>query len=66
MVATAYGVVSASGILALLLYWMLEISYYDAIFEIGILVFLAIVIADTVINMAGNVRYLMEQQTYER
>ena len=66
MVATAYGMVSASGILALLLYWMLEISYYDAIFEIGILVFLAIVIADTVINMAGNVRYLMEQQTYER
>ena len=66
MVATAYGVVSASGILALLLYWMLEISYYDVIFEIGILVFLVIVIADTVINMAGNVRYLMEQQTYER
>ena len=63
MVATAYGVVSASGILALLLYWMLEISYYDVIFEIGILVFLVIVIADTVINMAGNVRYLMEQQT---
>ncbi len=62
----AYITVSASGISALILYWLFEISYYGAIFELGILVFLVLIIADTVMEMADNIRYRLESQAYER
>ena len=62
----AYIIVSASGISALILYWLFEISYYGAIFELGILVFLVLIIADTVMEMADNIRYRLESQAYER
>ena len=66
IVMIAYTVVSFSGILALLLYWMFRISYYGAIFEFGIVLFLILIIADTVISLAGKVRYRTEMQAYER
>lgn len=66
IVLIAYTFVSASGILSLLLYWLFEISYYGAIFELGILIFLILIIADTVISLAGKVRYRTEMQAYER
>ena len=66
IVLLAYTSVSASGILSLLLYWLFEISYYGAIFELGILLFLILIIADTVISLAGKVRYRTEMQAYER
>lgn len=62
----AYIIVGASGVLALILYWMFEISYYGSIFEIGNLIFLVLVIADTVMMMADNIRYRLESQAYER
>lgn len=66
IVMIAYTIVSFSGILALLLYWMFRISYYGAIFEFGILLFLILIIADIVISLAGKVRYRTEMQAYER
>ena len=48
------------------MYWLFEISYYGAIFEFGILVFLVMIIADTVISLVGKVRYRTEMQAYER
>ena len=66
IVMIAYSIVSASGILALLLYWLFKISYYGAIFEIGILLFLILIIADMVISLVGKVRYRTEMQAYER
>lgn len=66
MVLAAYMSVSAGGILALVLYWLFKISYYGAIFELGILIFLIIIIADTVIHMAENLRYRTEAQAYDR
>ena len=66
IVMIAYSVVSASGVLALLLYWLFKISYYGAIFELGILLFLILIIADMVISLAGKVRYRTEMQAYER
>ena len=62
----AYIIVGASGIIALILYWLFEISYYGSIFELGNLVFLVLVIADAVMMMADNVRYRLESQAYER
>lgn len=66
IVMIAYSIVSASGILAILLYWLFKISYYGAIFELGILLFLILIIADTVISLAGKVRYRTEMQAYKR
>ena len=66
IVMIAYSIVSASGILALLLYWLFKISYYGAIFELGILLILILIIADMVISLAGKVRYRTEMQAYER
>lgn len=62
----AYIIVGASGIIALILYWLFEISYYGSIFELGNLVFLVLVIADAVMMMADNVCYRLESQAYER
>ena len=62
----AYIIVGTSGIIALILYWLFEISYYGSIFELGNLVFLVLVIADAVMMMADNVRYRLESQAYER
>lgn len=36
-IMAAYTIVSVSGILALVLYWLFQISYYGAIFALGIL-----------------------------
>lgn len=66
MAMMAYSIVTASGVLALLLYWMFEISYYGAIFELGILLFLILIIADMMIGLVGKVRYRTEMQAYER
>ena len=66
LLLAAYIIVEASGLIALILYWVLEISYYGAIFELGSLVFLALVIADAVMITADNIRYRLETQAYER
>lgn len=66
MALTAYMSLSAGGIFALILYWLFRISYYGAIFELGILIFLIIIIADTVIHMAENLHYRTEMQAYDR
>lgn len=63
---TGYIIVGASGVIALILYWLFEISYYGVIFELGSLIFLVNIIADAVIEMADNIRYRMESQAYER
>lgn len=63
---TAYTILLFSGLLSLILYWLFEISYYGTIYEIGILIFMAMIIADMVISLAGKVRYRTEMQAYER
>lgn len=62
----AYTILLFSGLLSLILYWLFEISYYGTIYEIGILIFMVMIIADTVISLAGKVRYRTEMQAYER
>lgn len=52
--------------MALILYWLLNISYYGTIYGIGILIFLILIIQDTIVNMAKNIRYRTEMQAYER
>lgn len=66
MILAAYAMLGASGILSLLLYWILEIPYYGTIFEFGILLFVLIIIANIVMIMAENIHYRTEMQVYQR
>lgn len=68
VVLSAFGVVGASGVLALVLYWLLEIPWYGSIFQFGILLFVIMILAIIVINMVENkdIRYRMEMQAYQR
>ena len=65
-IMAAYTIVSVSGILALVLYWLFQISYYGAIFALGILAFLVLILADAVANLAENIHFRTEMQAYER
>ena len=44
-VSLAFLFMAACGLLALLLYWILEISYYSLIFQLGILIFVFILMS---------------------
>ena len=44
-VSLAFLDMAACGLLALLLYWILEISYYSLIFQLGILIFVFILMS---------------------
>ena len=66
MILLAFALLGSSGILSLALYWILEIPYYGTIFEIGILLFVLIIIANIVMIMAENIHYRTEMQVYQR
>lgn len=66
MVLIAFAILGSSGVLSLALYWILEIPYYGTIFEIGILLFVLIIIANIVISMVENIHYRTEMQVYQR
>ena len=44
-VSLAFLYMAVCGLLALLLYWILEISYYSLIFQLGILIFVFILMS---------------------
>ena len=52
--------------LALLMYWLLQISYYSIIFDFGILIFVFILLSVIVLNMADNFRFKTEMIVYQR
>lgn len=66
MILAAYALLGFSGVLSMALYWILEIPYYGTIFEIGILLFVLIIIANIVMNTAENIHYKTEMQVYQR
>lgn len=65
-ILAAFAMLAASGVIALLLYWLFEISYYGNIYEFGILVFVIALICGLIITMADNVLYKVEMQVYQR
>lgn len=53
-------------LLTLLLYWALRISYYELIFEIGILIFVITLFFGVIKTIAETFRYKTEMLAYER
>ena len=62
----AFAILATGGLLAILLYWLLEIPYYGAIFEIGILIYIICLLASLVTTMAANLRFKAEAIVYQR
>lgn len=61
-----FTVLGASGILALLLYWGLEFTYYETIFEAGIFFFGLIMLHESILSMTETLRYRTEAVVYQR
>lgn len=65
-VLLAFVLLAASGLLAIFLYWVLEIPYYNIIFECGILIFILSLLSSITATMAANLRYKTEASVYKR
>lgn len=62
----AFALLGASGLIALLLYWVLNISFYGVIFECGILIFVILLLSGIVTTMAENLRCKTEMVIYQK
>ena len=62
----AFAILTAGGLLAILLYWLLEISYYGVIFELGIVVFIICLLCSLINTMVANLRFKSEAIVYQR
>lgn len=62
----AFILLEASGIFALVLYWSLEIPYYSFIFEIGIIVYVILLLKGVLLSAAQNMRAKTEMEVLRR
>ncbi|MDO4554429.1 MAG: diguanylate cyclase [Lachnospiraceae bacterium] len=62
----AFTVLGGVGIIALILYWVLEISWYNLLFEIGIFVFVIILFCGTLKKVINSLRFQTERKAFER
>ena len=62
----AFLMLSAGGLLAIVLYWLLEIPYYEIIFECGILIFVILLMAGIIAAMTKNIQFRTEMMVYQR
>lgn len=51
---------------ALILYWVFSIYWYDAVFQLGTLLYISILFWFLVRKISGDVRSILEQSVYER
>lgn len=66
MILIAFTLLGSSGVLAMALYWLLNIPFYGTIFEVGICLFVFILINSILTVMVENIRYKSEMQVYQR
>jgi len=62
----SFTVVAGGGVLALILYWLLRISYYEVFFECGIIVMIILLIRSLVATMVQNLKFKTETIVYQR
>lgn len=66
IILDAFVMLSGGGLTAIFLYWLLEIPYYEVIFECGILVFVMLLLSGIVMSMTDNIRFKTEMLVYQR
>ena len=62
----SFAVVGGGGVVSLALYWILKISFYELFFEIGIVIFIILLIRMLIITMVDNMRFKTESIVYQR
>ena len=62
----SFGVVAGGGIISLILYWVLKISYYEVFFECGIITLIILLIRVLIITMVQNLKFRTETLVYQR
>ena len=62
----AFGVLGISGVIALVLYWVLSIYWYEAIFQFGILLYIAVLFWGLLCKVSNNIQFCLEQEVYRR
>ena len=62
----SFAVVAGGGAVSLILYWLLKISWYEVCFELGIVIFIILLIRTLIITMVRNLKFRTEAQVYQR
>ena len=66
IICYAFIMLASSGVLAMALYWVFEIPYYELLFECVILIFVITLLAGLVITMTEHIQYKTEMLVYQR
>ena len=62
----AFTVLGISGMAAIVLYWMFAIYWYDAIFQFGILLYIAFMFGGLLCKVSNDIQFHLEQTVYAR
>lgn len=62
----AFSVLGLSGVTALVLYWAFRIYWYEAVFQFGILIYIALMFWGLICKVTEDIRFRMEQRICER
>lgn len=62
----AFAALAACGVFSMGLYWLLKVPYYGFFFEVGILVFIIILLCSLITAMASTIRFKAEALIYRR
>lgn len=62
----SFAVLAGGGVISLILYWLLKISYYEVFFEFGIVLFIILLIRTLIIAMVQNLKFKTETMVYQR
>ena len=65
-ILVSFAVVAGGGAVSLLLYWLLQISWYEVCFELGIVILIILLIRTLIISMVQNLKFRTEAQVYQR
>lgn len=62
----SFGIVGGSGVISLIFYWLLGLSYYEIFFEVGIIIFILLLIKILILTVVENFHFKAEMQVYQR
>lgn len=62
----AFSMLGISGVTALVLYWAFRIYWYEAVFQFGILIYIALMFWGLICKVTEDIRFRMEQRICER
>ena len=65
-ILNAFAVLAAGGVVSIILYWTLKISYYEVFYEFGIVIFIIMLFRLLIIAIVDNLNFRAEILVYQR